>query len=273
MTWMLNTYMCAPSCHKGRAAEEHTGGPGCTSGWDCAGRCAPRLQGGIYSPRNRFKCNYFHNKVTHGSKNFRTESLSVRGDWGWSDYCQNSALASFKAEERSTDGPANHISMTNCLPAVQMASRHQPSSTCCLLEMLPLCLHKTKKSYLGVKQSWQILLKRLWSGDRLVYLKWGNKMPLRGNVRTRAVCLHVQSNRARPVPHTLTPLDPALQRQKTFICTYGWRATFPNPKLKQSLFYKQWYGQLHYLLVDSIPLKLLWNLTFSALGLYSLISA
>lgn len=176
--------------------------------------------------------------------------LSVRGDWGWSDHCQNSALASFKAEERSTDGPANHISMTNCLPAVQMASRHQPSSTCCLLEMLPLCLHKTKKSYLGVKQSWQILLKRLWSGDRLVYLKWGNKMPLRGNVRTRAVCLHVQSNRARPVPHTLTPLDPALQRQKTFICTYGWRATFPNPKLKQSLFYKQWYGQLHYLLVD-----------------------
>lgn len=70
--------------------------------------------------------------------------VCVRGDWkvDLTDR-QNSALASFKAEKRSIDDPANHISMTNCLPAVQMASMPQPSSTCCLLEMLPLCPHET----------------------------------------------------------------------------------------------------------------------------------
>lgn len=149
--------------------------------------------------------------------------------------------------------------MTDCLPAVQMASRHQPSSTCCLLEMLPLCPHETKKIYPGVEQSWQILLKcSVHSGDRLVYLKCGNKMRLSGNVRTCTVCLHVRSNRARPLPHTLTPLDQALQKQKTFICTYAWRETLitiqqtnnPKVELKQSLFYKQWYGELYCLLVD-----------------------
>lgn len=50
---MLNTYMCAPGYHKGRAAEEHTGGPECTSIWDCAGRCALLLQGGTYFPKKK----------------------------------------------------------------------------------------------------------------------------------------------------------------------------------------------------------------------------
>ena len=48
---MLTTYMCAPGCHRGRAAEGRTVGLGCTSGWDCAGRCAPPPQGGTYSPK------------------------------------------------------------------------------------------------------------------------------------------------------------------------------------------------------------------------------
>lgn len=132
--------------------------------------------------------------------------------------------------------------MISCLPAVEMASMHQPPSTCCLSEMLPLYPHETKKIYLGVEQSWQILLKCLGhSGDRLVYLKCGNKMLLCGNVRTRTVCLHVQSSKARPFPHTLTPLDQPLQRQKTFICTYTWRVTFirthPTNNPKEELFF------------------------------------
>lgn len=101
---------------------------------------------------------------------------------GWCDLGQNSALASFKAKERSIDDPANHISMTNCLPAVQMASMPQPSGTCCLLEMLPLCPHGTEPIYVGAERSCQILLKRLLRrGDRLVCLKCRNKMPLCGH--------------------------------------------------------------------------------------------
>lgn len=49
--YMLTAYMCAPGCRRGRAAEEHTGGPGCTSGWGCAGRCAPLPLGWTYSPK------------------------------------------------------------------------------------------------------------------------------------------------------------------------------------------------------------------------------
>ena len=47
---MLTTYMCAPGCHRGKEAEGRTGGPGCTSGWGCAGRCALRPRGWTYSP-------------------------------------------------------------------------------------------------------------------------------------------------------------------------------------------------------------------------------
>lgn len=49
--YMLSTYMCAPGCHRGRAAEERTGGPVYTSGWYCAGRCAPLPRGWTYSPK------------------------------------------------------------------------------------------------------------------------------------------------------------------------------------------------------------------------------
>lgn len=64
--------MCAPDYHKGRAAEEHTRDPGCTSIWDCAGRCAPLLQGGTYSPRKKIvkELSYFHNKLKDCRKNF-----------------------------------------------------------------------------------------------------------------------------------------------------------------------------------------------------------
>lgn len=48
--YTLTTYMCAPGCRRGRAAEERTRDPGYTSGWDCAGRCAPLPQGETYSP-------------------------------------------------------------------------------------------------------------------------------------------------------------------------------------------------------------------------------
>lgn len=99
------TYRCAPGYHKGRAAVEHTGGPGCTSIWDCAGRCAPLPQGGIYSPRKKSYVIF--------TINMNLRSLSVKGERGRADQGQNSALARFKAEERSNDDPANHESLAS----------------------------------------------------------------------------------------------------------------------------------------------------------------
>lgn len=173
--------MCAPDCRKGRAAEEHTGGPGCTSGWDCAGRCAPLLQGGTYSP---------------GKKSSIIFTINLQKELrDWNAVCQGWLELFFfflkigayltigriqrwqvsKQRKGQSVTQQNHISMTNCLPAVQMASMRQPSSTCCLLEMLPLCLQETKKICPGAEQGRQILLKRLvHGGDRLGYLKMWN---------------------------------------------------------------------------------------------------
>lgn len=45
--------------------------------------------------------------------NLSSRSLSVKGERGRADQGQNSALASFNAEERSNDDPANHESLAN----------------------------------------------------------------------------------------------------------------------------------------------------------------
>ena len=133
---MSTTYMYAPGCHKERAAEERTGGPECTSGWDCAGRCAPLPLGGTYSPSaNKWKTivtimSTHTQKITHvhlpliclqptckqvSEWVIEYVCLSARGDQGRFDQGHNSALATFKAVRRSSDDPANHTSMTERL--------------------------------------------------------------------------------------------------------------------------------------------------------------
>ena len=130
---MLTTYTCAPGCHREREAEEHTGGPGCTSVWDCAGRCAPPLQGGTYSPKqpkwkkqvtfvDTVKVNFNLLSICLektwkrvGGWVMERVCLSFRVDRGRFDRGHDSALASFKAAGRSSDDPANHTSMTDTL--------------------------------------------------------------------------------------------------------------------------------------------------------------
>lgn len=173
--YMLTTYMCAPGCRRGKAAEGRTGGPGCTWEWGCAGRCSPLPQGWTYSPKGHTSEKHCDNNINRHSKEqtficlqYASRELfdlvcrfACQGwpglTWPGSQFSSAKQQEGQVMTEQTTAAWLTHYLLytsvnefsvrafvsfaayvDRCLPAVQMASMLMPSSTCCSLVTLPL---------------------------------------------------------------------------------------------------------------------------------------